>query len=658
MNQTTRFLLFLLFPFLAHSSSGWEENAHAADSLRRAERYTESIVLYERALAEMNQTDQANRQKFQIRIGLSYMMSAQYGLARSSFNQVIHAQLERDTNIYAAHAYNNLGLLNDLEGHYPESISFYSKALSTYEQLGNQFMPSLVSMNIGVIYRKQGKYKEALQSILKATSAFEENGDYGRLAEAYNSLGIVQDLLGAKNKAKLYYAQSIDLYKELDNSIGLSSSYNNMGIIYMDQEILDSAIVYFDKAALLMSEFSQGNLGMVYHNLGISYQKKTDFDKASFYFQKSLAEKKKIANASEILQTLNELIRVALDESNLNNAHVYLSEGRGLISEEVTGVVVKDHYDLWKDYFKNNGEPDSALFYLEASQVFLREMQEREYLEELAFLQESFEAEDRNKQIGKLGVENAGKTQELNKANKTIRYGYGVISVAALGILILLLVLYIRKQRETKRELKAKIQGIESEKNRLAQELHDIVGARLMKLRNGLRAYEDQNTSAETREIVQDVGEHLKKVSSLIRNISHELKLPDFLRGSFSVIISDTLIDWFENSDVYYDQILENEEALNRLSIDEKIIVYRYLLESLNNIDKHTKASEVVIHSHVKEGNLVLEVSDNDQKSSRVSKPGIGQRNLRESARIVGGMYAFNQRATGSVSRMQIPLKA
>ena len=534
----------------------WGLDATKADSLRRSGNYAASIPIYKKVLKSIGNSDQEQKHTYQIRIGLSYLMLPDNEKADNYFSAVIK-ETEKDTlNIFRAHALNNLGLLCDNQGAFKRSVDYYKKASRIYQALDNQHMVDLTKMNIGIVYKKVGRYKEGLKYLLESAEGFKRRDNISQLGEVYSSIGGIQDLLGDKQKAKQFYYKSIKIRKEIKDLYGLSSVYNNLGIIYMDNGTLDSAVYYYQNSIRLMQKTSNRNLGSVYHNLGMTYQFQNKIDEARTFFTKALKEKYEIADTSKIVYTLNKLALLEIGESENKTAVKYLSEGRKLLSKNRNKRTLKEHLDVWKEYYKEVGNVDSALYYLEQSNELLKEINQEDYLKELALLQESFEANERNQEIGELNTENKEKEKDLSIAQKMILHRNWIIGGSIFLVFLLLIILYVRKQRSAKRELQAKLKGVELEKNRLSAELHDVAGTRLRDLKRKVQLYSEKGV--DNQEILPKIHSELSDITRSVINVSHELKLPDFKTSRFSVVFEDVIFDWFEGKDYEYVTRIQN----------------------------------------------------------------------------------------------------
>jgi two-component system, NarL family, sensor kinase len=107
---------------------------------------------------------------------------------------------------------------------------------------------------------------------------------------------------------------------------------------------------------------------------------------------------------------------------------------------------------------------------------------------------------------------------------------------------------------------------------------------------------------------------------------------------------------------------LESVDGL--LAQDSEIHLYRIVQELLNNVIKHSDASEVRVHLSSQLANLILTVDDDgrgfdpDAVFGRpANQHGFGLTDITERVRILGGKLECDSRpAKGTLWKIQIPL--
>lgn len=210
--------------------------------------------------------------------------------------------------------------------------------------------------------------------------------------------------------------------------------------------------------------------------------------------------------------------------------------------------------------------------------------------------------------------------------------------------------------KEKELGLKALIEAQESERSRIARELHDGVvqqiGSVILKSRNIL----SKMNLLQTKES-QELLESLENSNKDLRVISHQM-MPRALK---ELGIISALNDLLEGSLLYanikYD--FEHYNMQERVSNKIEITIYRITQELINNIIKHSKATEVNFQLFKTNNTVILIVEDNGVGFvPQKSKKGIGLLNISSRLDLVNGEVSFEPSPkNGTLVTIKIPVK-
>ena len=153
------------------------------------------------------------------------------------------------------------------------------------------------------------------------------------------------------------------------------------------------------------------------------------------------------------------------------------------------------------------------------------------------------------------------------------------------------------KQQEI---IQAYVDGIEKEKLRISEELHDDIGSKLSNLNQFVA--QENNFSTNTRRKIE-------AIISDVRNISHKLSPNKITIFSFKEQIENVVEETLSTSNIEYDLIFSEDYTF--LSDTQKLNVYRIIQECLHNTVKHSKASFVEIQLTRIDNQIILTIEDN-----------------------------------------------
>jgi two-component system sensor histidine kinase UhpB len=191
-----------------------------------------------------------------------------------------------------------------------------------------------------------------------------------------------------------------------------------------------------------------------------------------------------------------------------------------------------------------------------------------------------------------------------------------------------------RIEDERSRTAAAVLQGQESERARVARDLHDECNQALTAVLLRLEAHihsAPQELRAELRE-TKDVA--VTAMDELLR-LARELRPAALDDHGLTVALRNQLERFTEQTGVPAD--LRCYDELTDLADHEQTVVYRVVQESLSNITRHARASKVVVEVGRDHGRPVVRIVDDGVGFSAQDGDGIGVVGMHERARLARG---------------------
>jgi two-component system sensor histidine kinase UhpB len=185
----------------------------------------------------------------------------------------------------------------------------------------------------------------------------------------------------------------------------------------------------------------------------------------------------------------------------------------------------------------------------------------------------------------------------------------------------------------------------ESERLRIALELHDQVGQELTAVLLGLARVRTL-LSEPLRSDVEDIQEAVRASLEDVRRIALELR-PEALDDLGLVSALAVLCERFaQRTGIGVTQHLDEE--LPELGHEEELVVYRVAQEALTNVARHSGAeqAELRLSAH-NGGGLRVSVSDRGRGLGAHGEPGTGIRGMRERAALIGATLDVGANADG-----------
>ncbi|NUN68480.1 MAG: hypothetical protein HUU02_02090 [Bacteroidetes bacterium] len=202
----------------------------------------------------------------------------------------------------------------------------------------------------------------------------------------------------------------------------------------------------------------------------------------------------------------------------------------------------------------------------------------------------------------------------------------------------------------------------ETERKRIAHELHDSISQSLLSIKNraGMAA-ERPADQAWMKEQIDVILASSTSAIQEVKQITHNLRPYLLDRIGLTRALQSLLRLHAESSSASVTGAVDEIDGL--LPQENEIHLYRIVQEALNNITKHSKASVVQVTVERHDAFLQLEVRDNGtgfdpvQRTVRSAGSGLGLEGIAERARILGGDLRIES-APGAGTRLLITIPA
>lgn len=197
-----------------------------------------------------------------------------------------------------------------------------------------------------------------------------------------------------------------------------------------------------------------------------------------------------------------------------------------------------------------------------------------------------------------------------------------------------------RTQEDFSRRL---IEAHETERRRVAAELHDSIGQTLAMIKNRA-VFNSQNTKEKvTKEQFDQITQQSASAITEVREISYNLRPYLLDRLGLTKALKSLFGKTAESSQIKFETEIDDIDRL--FNKEEEMSLYRIVQESLNNILKHAEANEVKIIIKKADNSLTIKIQD-DGKGFATSgdsnkKDGFGLLGIAERVKILGGTHTI-----------------
>lgn len=217
----------------------------------------------------------------------------------------------------------------------------------------------------------------------------------------------------------------------------------------------------------------------------------------------------------------------------------------------------------------------------------------------------------------------------------------------------------ISKRKNLEKEVyAASVNAEETERGRLAKELHDGLGPLLSTCRIYLHQIKSSDSTNET-ESIESLEELINEAITGIKEISNNIS-PHILRNFGLVHAIKSFIEKIKSPcKIFFNCDCLPNERYNELI---EITIYRVLTELINNTIKYAQANTVNIDIIKKDNLIQIHYIDDgkgfDYKKVRESSKGFGLLNIQTRIKSIGGVIKFNSSpGKGVFANIQIKIQ-
>ncbi len=193
-----------------------------------------------------------------------------------------------------------------------------------------------------------------------------------------------------------------------------------------------------------------------------------------------------------------------------------------------------------------------------------------------------------------------------------------------------------------------------SERDRLRRDLHDGLGPSLSGIGLGLEAVETavgHGDSGTATDVLSVLRAETRTAVSEVRRILDDLR-PSALDGTRLV---DALTRYAATVSTRLPVLVEVHPDLHQIGPDLESAVYRIAQEALTNAVRHASANEVRIGLSLRDGRVLLEVSDDGRGFSVTNGVGVGLQSMRQRAEEAGGKLLVASSPAGTTVLADLP---
>lgn len=192
-----------------------------------------------------------------------------------------------------------------------------------------------------------------------------------------------------------------------------------------------------------------------------------------------------------------------------------------------------------------------------------------------------------------------------------------------------------------------------AERNRIAREIHDTLGHSMTGIAMGLEAcLETTDTlSGQTRSQLEHIAETARSCLNDVRRSVNALRPDKLEKFSLHDALESLAADISTLSSI---DVSLHQPDVYTLNVEEEIVIYRLIQESITNAVRHGNAKHVLVLIRSEDRHLLVHIHDDGRGCENIQR-GFGITHMSERVALLGGSISFDGK-NGFTIDAKIPL--
>lgn len=559
--------------------------------------------------------------------------------------------------------------LNYQTENYDSLLLYVQKAIHFSLKLSDLPLVSRSVQLFGRYFMMKEDYMNAAYCFIQCLKIEEKLKNYTRIADLNDELGTIYYYQEIFDKSLAYHTQALTVYEKVHDTMKIAKVYSHLGNLYSSREYCEqrttdqkrvdftTAIQYFEKAVKLCNLIgykpliinSYINIASVYNKLdkpgiALPYLKQaTDYYRSTKNMSRLSGSLHtlgityyKLKQYDKSIESFKESLKIAFDTKS--------TEGIQYLYESMAQT-----YDAAKDY-KN------AYDYYIKYMTIRDSLNTVEKSKELFNIETKYQSEKKEKEILKLTAEKREKNFLLFALAGLFIIvsvlGYFIVKNIRNKKLIAEQTIEIKEQYihdlEKERQLvatKSVLKGEESERSRMARDLHDGLGGLLSGVKINLSAMKGNSIiTSENAEAFDHAIRLLDTSISELRRVAHNLMPETLNHYGLKTALNDFVGEMSKNPTMAITFSFFGEDI--RFESQLELTAYRISQELVNNALKHSGGIKIDLQLIAEQDRICIQVVDNGKGFDTSGKSGDGKGLVSIRERVAANNGIFDLEST------------
>ena len=563
---------------------------------------------------------------------------------------------------------NYSAVLNTL-GKYEQSLAINFKSYLLAKKIKSPKNEAIALSNIAVSYQFNNEFSKSLEYYIKAMVLFEKIGINKHLSVICSNICGLYLSLNQPQEALKYAIKGVQFNTDSKNINGICSAYINLGNAYKDLKKYDEALKAQEIAYKFANQVNnyelKANACVNIADIYLVTNRNKDelikkYEEANFYFK---AQNDPYGEAL----CLRGIAISFLNEKQCDQAKNYtmqafeIAKNAGIQSEIIKNSLLLSDIELCLgnidsySYYRNQYDSTNIIY------------NRNNALKDVKELEVKYEIVKKEKAL-------AEKNLAFNKIYDETRQKDQMLITLGIGILFLIGALFFAfrffkqkrilneqalitlKSEQEKIKLKSQLEGQETERRRISQEMHDEIGSGLTSMMFLSHTIQSPKDDEQLLLTAQRIGKLSNDLSSQMNEIIWSMNQDYNSLADLIAYIRQQISELIENANTNFNFEFPANIPDIQLSGLQRRSLYLVIKESVNNALKYADATNINIKCEIN-SEIIFTIKDDGKgiPAAEFKQFGNGLRNMQHRMKELGGKFTI-QTKEGTAVSFSIPL--
>ena len=563
-----------------------------------------------------------------------------------------------------------------------EAFNISKEAIRISEKIGNPKSRLSAYLLTGKYFHSQSLNVKSTEYFLKALALAENQKIYKEQIFLTVELGSNYYWLKDYSKAMRYFLMHKNLSLKYDTKENYFVSFNNIGIVFFELNKFQDAINCFqicENGGKDLKSNKLRSLGLI--NIATVFKKMGLIEKALQRFNLALTFENGYSDRIGYIK--NQQAEIYLEQKKYDSAIEAAKFGIDNCPNKAS-MTIKALFLTISKAFQKTKNLEMELFYYKKFSEMTMKQDSIKTNQLVRFMDLDYKSEKQSILITNLNSD--VKIKEIRNRNLII----GLFLAIGLTTLLIFFTLKFRNQNkkinqqntvimELNHNLETKVnqrtyelsaankelvlknfeitealyRGQSLERKRVAAELHDNLGGTLSALKWRLGTLDSGNLSEKEKAIYESICYMMTKAYEEVRNISHNLLPEELEKKGLEGALKKFVNELNESGKITF--VFKTEGDFSKIDKKVALELYSVVMEMINNILKHSRATEASIFLMNRTNKIIVKVNDNGIGLKSDFKEGKGLVQIQERVRGMGGFLEVKNTNNNLQFSIEIP---